>query len=272
MDSLTTCAPFVFNNDSIIKMEQNGISLAPGIERQISRWKATELLPKAAGLFNLLAAYSKQAEINTVYNLVNSSGKLNAGQQAWLDYYYNFAKSDFQAALTHLQSINSSSENEQQTIKLESIKTGMWLQNLTPRKLNAADIAALKSIAAAALPCSPKAYDLLKQAVDGYDYPFRPIALQTQEHGKNVTSLAASALKVYPNPASNNLTLELINATEGNAIITVFDALGQSVYQAQTNVKAGKVSIDISSFAKGMYHLQVLGIEDKNLVTTFIKQ
>ncbi|MCC6251671.1 MAG: T9SS type A sorting domain-containing protein [Bacteroidia bacterium] len=77
---------------------------------------------------------------------------------------------------------------------------------------------------------------------------------------------------VYPNPASNNLTLELINATEGNAVITIFDALGQSVYQAQTNVKAGKVSIDISSFAKGMYHLQVLGIEDKNLVTTFIKQ
>lgn len=44
------------------------------------------------------------------------------------------------------------------------------------------------------------------------------------------------------------------------------------IYKQSANVKAGKITLDISTFAKGIYHLQVLGIEDKNLVTTFIKQ
>ena len=49
-------------------------------------------------------------------------------------------------------------------------------------------------------------------------------------------------------------------------------ANGKVIYKQSTNVKAGKITLDISTFAKGIYHLQVLGIEDKNLVTTFIKQ
>lgn len=101
---------------------------------------------------------------------------------------------------------------------------------------------------------------------------FQPIVLKTNEPSKSVKSLLASTLKVWPNPATDVLQLELINASDANGVIVINNASGQVIYSQSTNVKAGKVTIDISAFAKGIYHLQVLGIDDANLVATFIKQ
>ena len=71
-------------------------------------------------------------------------------------------------------------------------------------------------------------------------------------------------------------TLISIDAKHGVYAAQAKDLLqaanAQVIYKQSTNVKAGKITLDISTFAKGIYHLQVLGIEDKNLVTTFIKQ
>jgi hypothetical protein len=161
---------------------------------------------------------------------------------------------------------------EQQTLILETIKTKMLLENIQPRELDATSIANLKSIAAQELSYSPQAFDILKLASDGYDYPFQPLVLKTQEHSKNIISLNENALKVYPNPASNNLILELVDATDGKATITIFDALGQSVNQVQTNIKAGKLSIDISSLASGLYHVQMINAANQSLSNSFVKQ
>jgi hypothetical protein len=148
----------------------------------------------------------------------------------------------------------------------------MQIQNLAPSQLNQSVIAELKTIAAAKLAYSAMAYDMLKLAIDGYDYPFLPMNLRAIEPSKNVKSLLTSNINVWPNPASNQLQLELINASDANVVIVINNANGQVIYKQSTNVKAGKITLDISTFAKGIYHLQVLGIEDKNLVATFIKQ
>jgi len=220
----------------------------------------------------LLASFKKQNDINTIYNYVISLGKLTGNDLGWFNYYFNFAKANYQTALNNLQGISYSNENEKNLIKLETIKTTMAAQNILPRQLNASAISELKSIAAAQVTCSPMAYDLLKLAIDGYDYPFQPIVLKTIEPSKSVKSLLASTLKVWPNPATDVLQLELINASDANGVIVINNASGQVIYSQSTNVKAGKVTIDISAFAKGIYHLQVLGIDDANLVSTFIKQ
>lgn len=109
-------------------------------------------------------------------------------------------------------------------------------------------------------------------AIGGYDYKFEPIVISAPTHTKGIKSLFESNLKVYPNPASNQLQLEFINASDANAVIVINNATGQVIFSQSTNLKAGKITLDISTFAKGMYHLQVLGVEDKNLVATFIKQ
>jgi hypothetical protein len=272
MDSLTICAPFTFYQDSIILIESGKISLVEGFERHINIIDNADMLQQTVGLFKLLSVFEKHDEILAVYNFVNSQDKLTANQHIWLNYFFNFVKRDFQTALANLQSISSNSEMEQQTLILETIKTKILLENIQPRELDATSIANLKSIAAEELPFSPQAFDMLKLASDGYDYPFQPIVLKTQEHSKNIISLNENALKVYPNPATNNLILELVDATDGKATITIFDALGQSVNQVQTNIKAGKLSIDINSLASGLYHVQMINAANQSLSNSFVKQ
>ncbi len=272
MSALTNCDAFAFRNDSTVEIAQNSILLSPTINQQIDNWSATEMLNKSVGLFNLLGSFNQQNDINTVYNYVTSTGKLTGNDLGWLNYYYNFAKANYQTATSNLQNISYNNENEKYLIELETINSNMKMQNSAPQQLSANSITQLKSIAAAKVNCSPMAYDLLKLAIDGYDYPFQPIVLKTIEPSKNIKSLLASSINVWPNPASNQLQLELINATDANAVIVINNANGQVIYKQSTNVKAGKITLDISTFAKGIYHLQVLGIEDKNLVATFIKQ
>jgi hypothetical protein len=149
MSALTSCDAFAFNNDSIIAIAQYGFDLAPTINEQINNWGVDEMVNKSAGLFNLLASFKKQTEINTLYNIVNSSGKLSGNNLAWVNYYYNFAKANYQSALNNLQGISYSNENENNLIQLETIKTNMQLQNIAISQLNESAITQLKTIAAA---------------------------------------------------------------------------------------------------------------------------
>jgi hypothetical protein len=93
-----------------------------------------------------------------------------------------------------------------------------------------------------------------------------------QDNPQSVLKTFQNKILVYPNPASNNLILELVNETEDNAIISIFDAMGQRIYQTSGNLKAGKLSIDVSGLAKGMYHVQLLSANNKSLSNSFIKQ
>ena len=61
----------------------------------------------------------------------------------------------------------------------------------------------------------------------------------------------APSFAVYPNPASEEINIDLENTDIGNSSISLINVLGQSVYS--TNVKAEHVSINSSSFAPGIY-------------------
>ena len=70
--------------------------------------------------------------------------------------------------------------------------------------------------------------------------------------------LPENAVKIYPNPVSSQLFVEIDKNTEGaNAIakLTVFDAMGRLIQAQQTVNEA--VSLDVSAFAKGIYMLKV---------------
>ena len=64
----------------------------------------------------------------------------------------------------------------------------------------------------------------------------------------------------------------MVNATDENANINIYDAMGQRVFQQKANIKAGKFTIDISTFATGMYHVQLIGANSKSLSQSFIKK
>ena len=85
-----------------------------------------------------------------------------------------------------------------------------------------------------------------------YARPPVVVVYQTPQFLSNVDDLARTAITVYPNPASDRLTVVGLPA---KAIVSVFTALGQRVaaYQAQDAV----LQIAAGDWPAGMYYLRV---------------
>lgn len=81
----------------------------------------------------------------------------------------------------------------------------------------------------------------------------------------------AVTFKIYPNPAINNLTLELPNlnfATADKTTIVIYDAFGKQMQQI--NNYAARQTIDISSLSDGIYYIMVTQ-NDQLTTQKFIK-
>jgi len=78
-----------------------------------------------------------------------------------------------------------------------------------------------------------------------------------------------SSLNVYPNPTSGKFDLTLTNVDKVNGDINVYDMTGRKVYTQKVDVTGFySTSIDLSSFAKGLYTVQVRtekGVASKNI-------
>ncbi len=82
-------------------------------------------------------------------------------------------------------------------------------------------------------------------------------SLATDE--QEVEVFAESALRLYPNPASNVLTVEYVSATDGDVWVNVYNLNGQRVIQQQATATTGsnKQTINTESLSSGVYVLQL---------------
>lgn len=83
----------------------------------------------------------------------------------------------------------------------------------------------------------------------------------------NETFVNKNTIKVYPNPVSNNLTIE--NSFGGNYQIQIFNQLGQFVLKQ--NQSKSTTSIDVSNLSKGFYFLNIKAENRKLETIKFIK-
>ncbi len=75
----------------------------------------------------------------------------------------------------------------------------------------------------------------------------------------------ADNIVVYPNPATNNITIEALQ----KSTIEILNIQGQTILQQQ--IQQGKTNIDISALAKGVYILRLCS-NDKTAVTKIVKE
>lgn len=68
-----------------------------------------------------------------------------------------------------------------------------------------------------------------------------------------------SELKLYPNPASNNVTIQLMSKETSNATLKVTNIMGQVVYTENVSVETGnnQHTINVSSFGAGFYLVNI---------------
>jgi len=73
---------------------------------------------------------------------------------------------------------------------------------------------------------------------------------------KSSLNLSSQNVKVYPNPASDQLTIEINDQLQGMVQICVYEITGKKMAE-NTNIKNSTCQLDVSGFAKGMYILQI---------------
>jgi hypothetical protein len=71
-----------------------------------------------------------------------------------------------------------------------------------------------------------------------------------------VTSLAKQDIKVYPNPATENIVIENLGNTEATSF-TITDVLGKTYLAETVNYNTQNSKIDVSSLAEGIYFLSL---------------
>jgi hypothetical protein len=81
------------------------------------------------------------------------------------------------------------------------------------------------------------------------------------------------SLKVYPNPASSWLYLEVVTEDLGKYGVTLHNAYGQKVYQKQFNVASRKhvEPIYVGGFKGGMYFITTIGKDGKRIRAGAVK-
>ena len=85
--------------------------------------------------------------------------------------------------------------------------------------------------------------------------------------GINESFLNSNALKIYPNPATDNLTIELQNSNIKQKV-EIIDISGKTIYSSYI---LNKATINISKFSKGVYTIKVY--LDKNIdIKKFVKE
>ena len=69
----------------------------------------------------------------------------------------------------------------------------------------------------------------------------------------------SSKFKIYPNPMTDNTTLEVFPPVAGKAVITVYDITGKPIAQVQNNLENVREDFRISGVNNGLYIISVKG-------------
>jgi hypothetical protein len=134
----------------------------------------------------------------------------------------------------------------------------------------------LAEIDAANNEYSALARDLIHVNAGDHDYKFKrlsPADLKHPDASAKTISRYTNSLRVTPVPASNMITLEH-NVSDGNVNgVRILSASGVEVGNITTNMRSGKLNIDISSLADGVYSVMLITDNEKIPVLTarFVK-
>ena len=90
-----------------------------------------------------------------------------------------------------------------------------------------------------------------------------------------IKGVEALPLRIYPNPASGSLWIDVTSKQSGNLAIVVYDLTGKIIQQQSASCTQNMhtvSSINISGFAAGLYRLKIL-LPDKTFLTgKFVKK
>ena len=66
-------------------------------------------------------------------------------------------------------------------------------------------------------------------------------------------------MKMYPNPATNNVNVTFSSEESANAVLSVMNLMGQTVYTENVNIHEGynMVNLSVNNFRSGVYMVNI---------------
>jgi hypothetical protein len=83
-------------------------------------------------------------------------------------------------------------------------------------------------------------------------------------HGVGIEDAAVESVQLYPNPAGDKVTIELVNFENGRSIITIYNMTGMAVFEDQLLTEKTVLDLELGN---GLYIIKITGKE-----RTFTKQ
>ena len=81
--------------------------------------------------------------------------------------------------------------------------------------------------------------------------------------GIDETILNNEDIRIFPNPTTNKLIIEMQNRTDVN--ISIFNAIGQNVYES--NVETNNKTIDVTGLQTGIYFVKIKDLKGNILLS-----
>ena len=108
---------------------------------------------------------------------------------------------------------------------------------------------------------------------DGADALDAPVVLADLSTSTSDIPELASSLRAFPNPVAVLMSLQLDTEEAGNAIVRIYNTVGQPLVQRSINLGIGTnlEQFDLSNFPAGLYTLEVSNGEAASR-TTVMKQ
>ena len=96
-----------------------------------------------------------------------------------------------------------------------------------------------------------------------YDDAF--VCSGTERSNKN-QSVGQSSVRVYPNPANDQLNIEYLNGEESSIRFMLFNTQGQMIREITISPNQGVVRVPLSSLPNGVYWYLVPGLDSGKVI------
>jgi len=104
------------------------------------------------------------------------------------------------------------------------------------------------------------------------------ISIDTSGGGTGIGNLIKNVVsefgQLYPNPVSDNGMMNIVLDQPAEVRLTIWNTLGQAVYNKQFELNAGAnpINMDLSGLAVGLYYTRIIANNDKVYLQKFVKQ
>jgi hypothetical protein len=257
-----------------LTLNGNNYLLNDDFMMKLNSVSTNERFSMATAILDILRENEDGNEMERFFDAVSSSALLNYNELRWLSYRYFTYIKDYQSAKNNLRAIVPQNSDEHDLVLIEEIISNLAISHRNVRELTLSERMQLSMIDDNEGYYASVARDLIQAAIGHHDYEFEQIGVPRLAGGtvENVVSLNDNFIRVYPNPASDKVTIGyLTNEELQHVTIRITNTLGQIMCEIPVEFNNGEVTVDMSGYANGAYFIYLFNQKDIVQHTKFLK-